>query len=280
MTIKAEQIQDNYHRFEIETGQGKKYHYTFSDVHFDNVKCDRELFKRQLDDQKAKGATMNCHGDFFCLMQGKYDPRSNKSALRPSNLSDNYIESVVDEAVEFMLPYAENMLMFSLGNHETSVSSRIEFNILKYFVEKLNAKAGTNIQLGAYAGYFTITYNNSGRKRAVDFGYSHGNWGGIISKGTQSVARYGMVYPDADIFVSGHTHDAWIVVQPRITLNKNAQKVEIKNQLHIKTGTFKEEFLGGKGWAVERIAMPKSLGGAEIEINVMRDDVSYTAKLL
>lgn len=278
--IKAEQVQDNYHRFEVETSQGKKYHYTFSDVHFDNAKCDRELFKRHLDEQKAKGATMNCHGDFFCLMQGKYDPRSNKSALRVSNLSDNYIESVVDEAVDFMLPYAENILMFSLGNHETSVSSRIEFNILKFFVDKLNAKADTKIQLGAYAGYFCITYNSYGRKRVVNFGYSHGNWGGIISKGTQSVSRYGLIFPDADIFISGHTHDGWVMTQPRLTLNKFSNKVDIKNQLHIKTGTYKEEFGSGKGWAVERIAMPKHIGGAEIEINVTRDDISYTAKLI
>ena len=37
--------------------------------------------------------------------------------------------------------------------------------------------------------------------------------------------------------------------------------------MHVKTGTYKEEFAEGKGWAVERIAVPKYLGGCFVRVN-------------
>lgn len=145
MIVIPKKFQENLHYFEIQKGFGTTKLYSFSDVHFDNALCNRELFERHLKEAKKENGLMIFTGDFFCLMQGKYDPRSDKSALRTEHLGSGYLERVIDEAVEFMLPYAENILMFTLGNHETSVSNRIEINILKWFVEKLNSRAKTDI---------------------------------------------------------------------------------------------------------------------------------------
>ena len=54
--------------------------------------------------------------------------------------------------------------------------------------------------------------------------------------------RYSAIMPDCDVMFSGHTHDGWIVTQPRLRRNEYKQKVEVVNQWHIKTGTYKEEF--------------------------------------
>ena len=65
---------------------------------------------------------------------------------------------------------------------------------------------------------------------------------------------------NVDIMISGHTHDRWIVELNRLIPDPNRGRVINKSQFHVKTGTYKEEFEQGEGWAVERIGTPKSLG--------------------
>jgi hypothetical protein len=58
---------------------GKKFKlYLLSDIHWDNPHCDRVALKKHLTLAKEEGAKVAINGDFFCLMQGKYDPRRSK----------------------------------------------------------------------------------------------------------------------------------------------------------------------------------------------------------
>lgn len=254
----------NYFRFSFKTKSSKAdiNILTISDVHFDNIKCNRKLLKSHLDMIVELNGYITITGDLLCLMQGKYDPRSSKSALMAEHIGGNYIEKVIEDAVDFFAPYAKHILLISKGNHETSVSSRMEFDVLKYFIEKLNAKSGANVKLGEYSGYFQVEIDVNDYRRTVNFGYHHGAWGGVVSKGTQGANRFGLIYPDADVFFTGHTHDGWVLAVPRLRLKAQQEKMIVENQWHVKTGTYKEEFEDGKGWAVERIVMPKFLGGA------------------
>lgn len=272
----------NYHRFEIDLKSTKEKHFLFtcSDVHFDNPKCNRELFFEHLDLAVKRNSLIAITGDFFCFMQGRYDPRGTKTDVRPEHMAGNYVDLVINEAAEKMKKYAKYIIIISRGNHETSVSKRLETDVMERFVERLNLLAGSSVQVGAYTGYYTLSFNNHGRFKTIDIGYSHGNWGGVITKGTLSVVRYAAMMPDCDIMFSGHTHDGWIVPQPRLIKNQQKKKVEIKNQWHVKTGTYKEEFDKGDGWAVERIAMPKYLGGAWTEFSFRKNhDISFTINL-
>lgn len=259
---KATQYQNNYHRFEIEVSSKEEVNlFTTSDWHFDNPKCNRELLFKHLDEAKSKNALIAITGDLFCLMNGRYDPRRSKSAIRPEHNKDNYLDLVINDTAEKLRPYAKNIILVSRGNHETSVSQRMETDITTRFVERLNALEGTNIQVGNYTGYYTLNFTyGGGNNKSLNIGYSHGNWGGVITKGTLSVVRYASYMPDCDIMFSGHTHDGWIMSHPRLKRNDRKKSVEVQNQWHIKTGTYKEEFASGNGWAVEKIAMPKYLG--------------------
>ena len=277
--IKSEKYQGNYHRFTFDCGATDTINFfNTSDWHFDNPKCNRKLLFKHLDEAMEKNAYIVITGDMLCLMQGRYDPRRSKSSIRPEHNVDNYLDMVINDTVEKLRPYAKNILLISSGNHESSVSLRMETNILDRFVERLNTLEGTNIQRGEYTGYYTLSFGYRGKnsKKTLDVGYSHGNWGGIITKGTLSVVRYAAIMPDCDVMFSGHTHDGWIVPQPRLVKNYNKKKVEVKKQWHIKTGTYKEEFEKGKGWAVERIAMPKYLGSCFTEVKYKKSkDLSY-----
>ena len=268
--IAARKHQSNYHSFDIECeSKDTKHLFVCSDVHFDNPKCDRELFFKHMDRAKDLGAMIVITGDLFCLMQGMYDPRKNKSAIRPEHNKDNYLDLVINDTASKFVPYAKNILLISRGNHETSVSKRVETDIMERFVERLNLLAGSSIQVGNYRGYYTLNffYKRGASCHPVDVGYSHGNWGGVITKGVLSVVRNAAIMPDCDIMFSGHTHDSWVVTQPRYSKNVIKKTVEITKQWHVKTGTYKEEFAEGKGWAVEKIGMPKHLGGAFVKFS-------------
>lgn len=281
MNIKAKKYQGNYHRFEIPPTENKKaWLFTCSDVHFDNPKCNRKLFFKHMDLAVERGAMIAITGDLFCLMQGKYDPRGSKSGIREEHNGDNYLDLVINDTAQKFKKYAKNIILISRGNHETSVSKRAETDIMERFVERLNLLAGSNIQIGQYTGYYTLSFGyGSTSNHTIDIGYSHGNWGGVITKGTLSVVRYASYMPDCDIMFSGHTHDGWIVTHPRLRKNTHKKTVDVVNQWHVKTGTYKEEFAGGKGWAVERIAMPKYLGGCFTEFDVKKHGVEFQCTL-
>lgn len=279
--IESQKFQSNYHhfKFDCESRDTLKL-FVSSDWHFDNPKCNRKLLFKHLDEAMRIDAKIIVTGDLFCLMQGAYDPRKAKSDIMQEHNGNNYLDLVINDTAEKLKPYAKNIMLISRGNHETSVSRRSETDIMERFVERLNLIAGSNIQVGNYTGYYTMQFNNSGSKFSLNFGYSHGNWGGVITKGTLSVVRMASIMPDADIIFSGHTHDGWIMNHPRLVRNHNKKKVEVKSQLHVKTGTYKEEFEGGGGWAVEKIAMPKWLGGCFGTINYnSKEGIDYTFTL-
>lgn len=229
-----------------------------SDVHWDNPKCKRKLFNKHLEMAKEKNAKMLSFGDFFCFMQGKYDPRSNKSDIRPEHNVKNYLDAVIQSATEELTPYKDQLLLFADGNHETSILNRLETDPTRRLVEGL----GKGVYKGGYQGYirFSFEHESGGSIQSYILYFHHGKWGGVVTKGTLSAARYAAFVPDADLIVSGHTHDKWLMEIPRYRLKRNG-KLTIEPQVHLKCGTYKEEFAKDGGWAVERIVTPKSLGG-------------------
>jgi len=259
----------NFHRYVIDKD---KYSFTkefllTSDWHFDNPKTNRKLIFEHLEEAKKKDALIIINGDLLCLMQGKYDPRKNKSSILAEHNGDNYLDLVINDTANKLIPYAHNILQINSGNHESSVSSRTETDVLMRLVERINTLANSNIQLGAYMGYINLSfeYKKMSRK-ALNIAYDHGHWGGVITKGALAVSRHASIFPDADVVMSGHTHDGWIMTHNRYIMNQNSGKVEIKKQWHIKTGTYKEEFDKGIGWAVEKIGMPKHIGSCWMKV--------------
>ena len=57
----------------------EKLVYFTSDVRFDSARCYRESLKRHLDEAKKLGASISIFGDWFDAMQGRFDPRRDKS---------------------------------------------------------------------------------------------------------------------------------------------------------------------------------------------------------
>lgn len=71
--------------------------------------------------------------------------------------------------------------------------------------------------------------------------------------------------PDADIILSGHTHDSWVREVARIRLNRDgSQRHDI--QTHIKLPSYKDDYGDGfSGWAATKGMPPKPSGAVWLE---------------
>jgi UDP-2,3-diacylglucosamine pyrophosphatase LpxH len=247
-----------------------------SDLHWDNPHCDREMLKRHLDYCLEEDIPVIINGDMFCLMQGRGDNRRNKSDIRPEHNNARYLDSIIETAVEWFLPYAHIIKLIGYGNHETAIIKFQETDILQRFVDLLNYKAGSNIQTGGYGGWLVIKQASGwGSSYSTKVKYFHGSGGGgIVTKGAINLTRALETYENFDVFTMGHIHENSCRNDVRDTIDHHSVGGYVlkQKQLHLMlTGTYKEEYGdGSQGWHVERGAPIKPLGGRILTIKIIR----------
>jgi hypothetical protein len=238
-----------------------------SDIHWDNPKCDWNQLKKDLDYCKENDIPVMINGDMFCLMQGKGDRRGNKSDIRPEHNNAKYLDSIVETAVEWFLPYAHILTVIGYGNHETAIIKWQETDILQRFVDLLNYKAGSSVYTGGYGGWLVVRQHISENiNTSFKIKYFHGSGGGgVVTKGALNLTRALEMYEDFDVFTMGHIHENASRNDVRDTISYNTKQGyrQEHKQIHLMlTGTYKEEYGdGSKGWHVERGAPVKPTGG-------------------
>jgi len=258
----------------------------FSDIHWDNPKCDWALLKHDLDYCLKNNIPVMFNGDTFCLMQGAYDFRKVKSDIRPEHNNARYFDSIVETAVDFFLPYANLITVIGYGNHETSIIRKHETDIIQRFVTLLNYKAGSNIMTGGYGGWFIVNQKvRANTRMATKIKYFHGNGGGgIVTKGALNLTRAMESFEGYDVFTMGHIHENSARNDVRDSISFQPTKGYYFNhkQIHsMITGTYKEEYMDGAyGWHVERGAPMKPVGGRVLTIEYARiiDNGDYYAR--
>lgn len=237
-----------------------------SDIHLDNPKCDRQMLAKHLDQMAESNGYALFFGDVLCLMQGKKDRRGDKGSIRPEHQGGNYFDLVFDESAQWLKPWQDRILVMGDGNHETAVLSNQEIDPLENVCRRMR-DTGSKVEHMGYQGFVRFSFYkelNSCVRRCTLF-FHHGAWGGVVTKGTMGGGRYASVAPDADILVNGHNHEKTIVSHPCYRINQSG-RAWLENRWHLQTGTYKQEFGGIGGWAVERIVMPKSLGGIWLDL--------------
>lgn len=258
----------------------------FSDIHWDNPKCDRKTLVKDLDYCLANEIPIHINGDLFCLMQGRGDRRSNKSDILPEHNNARYLDSVINTAVEFFAPYAHLITVIGYGNHETAIIKWQETDVLQRFVDLLNAQTGSKVYTGGYGGWFIVTqsYNGTSRK-TTKIKYYHGSGGGgIVTKGAINLTRALETYEDFEVFTMGHIHENSCRNDVRDTVDHDLNGYHLRQkQLHMMiTGAYKEEYVDGAfGWHVERGAPVKPIGGRILEISLrieQKDGIRTTIK--
>lgn len=244
-----------------------------SDVHNDNPHCDRALLHKHFQEARERDAGIIDNGDWFCAMQGKWDKRANKNDLRPEHQRGDYFDALVTTSDDLLVKeekVGDLLLVRGMGNHETSVLKKHETNLTERLVERLRMRGCPNVYLGGYSGYivFEVTYSGT-RRTPIKLFYHHGfGGGGPVTRGVIQTNRQAVFLADADIVLTGHTHDSWQVPIARVKLNQDNTQVVHTRQVHVRGAGYKEEYGDGyAGWHVERGAGPKPTGALWLRIS-------------
>jgi len=104
--------------------------------------------------------------------------------------------------------------------------------------------------------------------------YDHGSGGSApVTRGVIKTNRRAVMVPDADIVLSGHIHERWVVNVPRIRLSPTKAEERYEEQIHASSGTYKRESLQ-EGWAAEKGFAPPAVGGLWLEMAYKRREKS------
>jgi hypothetical protein len=246
-----------------------------SDAHHDAVGSDRELEEKHLRQALERKAYILDIGDLFDCMQGRYDKRADRSALREEYQHGPYLDRLVDVAAHRYAPFLERWLLMSPGNHETSVAKHNDTNLTERLYARLKPAAPL-LQLGTYQGFVRIRIKRAkARVGNLTIAYHHGFGGSApVTRGVIQTNRMAISYPDADIVWSGHTHTEFYLSIARIRLNFT-DVVERDEQIHLRSPGYKEDTAKGEGWAVEKGFMPQSLGAWWLKVWLECERPSY-----
>ena len=268
----VEQIGRNVHRISFTTKgrQDECWCLLRSDCHHDNPSSLNDLEELHLSQAKERGAAVIDNGDAFCSMQGRWDKRSDKSALKPEHQVDNYLDALVSTYADFLEPYADSLAVMATGNHETSILKHHETNLTTRLCERLRTKTGATLFDGSYTGwvFFSITRGtpkpgNRHPRRTVKLWRTHGYGGGApVTKGTIQTNRRAVYLPDARVVLSGHTHSEFVLPLQRLRVSNNG-KVSQDTQWHIQLPSYKDSFKDGYSygnWAIEKGMAPQTTG--------------------
>ena len=241
------------------------------DRHHDNPRSDNAMEKRHLELARERKAIVIDGGDLFCAMQGKYDPRSNKSDLKPEHQTGDYLDKLVTTAADFYGEYADLFAIMGTGNHETAILKRHETNLTERLVQTLNDRHKTNIRVGGFSGWVKFQILVYGQTCTTNLWYHHGYGGDApVTKGVIQTNRQAVYLPDAHIVATGHTHNEWQFPIPRIRLTSHGT-IYHDEQLHLKVPSYKEEYVDGfNGWHVERGAPPKPIGAIWLRFSAFK----------
>ena len=235
-----------------------------SDLHWDNPKCDRVLLKNHLDEAVKRDAKIILNGDTFCMMQGKYDPRRSKKDILPEHNKANYIDAVIQDAVNWFGPYKDHILVVGYGNHETAILKALETDPIQRFVDLFNTTHGAEIHAGGYGGVvdFKFQLSAEGHRRKWTLRYYHGfGGGGIVTKGVIQDQRMMSFMEGYDCIWQGHVHELYHHINPVEVYDSHQKKIKIRDVHQIRTSSYKEEYEDGfGGFHIERGRPPKPLG--------------------
>lgn len=178
-------------------------------------------------------------------------------------MTGDYLDKLVETAIEWHGPWAELFIRIGKGNHELSIKNKHETDLIERLVAGLNGKYRTAIQAGGFTGWVQFRFEDTRTQKIkrINLWYMHGfGGGGPVTKGTIQTARRAAYVPDANIICTGHIHEEWSLTTVRDRINHRGKQYR-DEQLHLQIPTYKDEYKDWKeGWSVEGGTPPKPIG--------------------
>jgi len=180
-----------------------------SDSHIGHIDFDRDRFLSDMEIAKRKNAKIILNGDILDLITVRDAKRYRKSGDRYPGI-DALVNKQIEDAAAILEPYAKNIVMIGVGNHEGTYVHWNGYDPISGLITLLNMKTGSQIRHGGYEGFIVIRLyrENKGEQGAIKrytIFYNHGQGGSSeITKGTIDLSRRS--YINADLIVLGHKH--------------------------------------------------------------------------
>lgn len=232
-----------------------------SDLHLDHPRCDRELIASHLSAAMKNGAQVFFGGDIFDLMQLRNDPRRSFSGLKKEYAVDEYLDTVFDDAVSFLRPFARCIVAIATGNHELTVVRHASSDMVKRLCKVLKCEPLP------YRGW--ITLEGDGKEWAMYYAHGGGSNNSPVTKGVIDVNRQ-LAFVDADIIWNGHMHTSYIMPFTRETKDRARLGYAIRTPSYVKSTASGSDYAALKGMS------PNPIGCAVVELS---KEISVQLKL-
>lgn len=257
-----------------------------SDLHIGSKGHDIDLCRAEFDKAVNHGYQILINGDWgeFIISgdRKRYHPGGDKYN------ADNPINRTIDEAVEFLTPYAKSIVFIGHGNHEVSVSKFHGLDVTQSLIALLNHKTGSNIKHGQYRGMVRFQFHcgKNGKRCSVTMAYNHGQGASAeITRGAIGLNRMMSSY-DAQIFWTGHSHTKLCLPCENVVAMSANGDIITKERKGIVTGayvktvhTYDAQAEGyGISYGEERMRTIQSTGGYFLTFDAHRSGNDITIK--
>jgi len=232
-----------------------------SDVHFDSPECRRAQVLEHMQEAKDLGGHILRFGDSMDATQGPHDPRQSAAGKDPEDQGiEAYYDRLVERAVAFHAPFAEQMLFSAMGNHETSILIHSGTDLNERCCRWLREQHQSAVLSAPYRGYIRFLFNFYGSERYSRLLlYEHGRGKGSAtrSKGLLDADIRQCDFGEADFYVSGHNHNSWTNANGKEHVSQ-AGAVDVVDAWHINVPSYRNE----EKWEQRRGARLKPVHGA------------------
>ncbi|MCX7940141.1 MAG: hypothetical protein N2545_12000, partial [Thermoflexales bacterium] len=206
------------------------------------------------------GAKVIIGGDLLDAMQSRHDPRRSFAGLKPELARDDYVDALVDYALQVLKPYKSSIAAICDGNHETHIAKLTQSYVLERIARALGCE---------HLPYRTlITVETDGREWRIWYAHGAGTHHAPVTLGVIDVARQ-MAYADADVIWNGHTHSAYAIPLARVHGDTTRLVWAIRTPSYLR-------WRAGSAWQDERGFAPQPRGCALLRF----DGESVSAQLL
>lgn len=182
-----------------------------SDLHIGAHNVNYDAIYADLKDAADNGDRILINGDVLDLILPSDSKRYSPDALHPRlHGRRDVLSAGVEMAAEILSPYANQIDMIGLGNHEDAVTKYHSVDPIMMLIDKLrvDCKDGHEIAYGGYTGFvdYRISFPGTGGKRMVIY-YHHGSGGASpVTKGIIDFDRKAS-WVDSDVVWLGHKHN-------------------------------------------------------------------------
>jgi hypothetical protein len=227
-----------------------------NDVHLDSIFCKRDKFFEHC--EMADKIILS--GDFWDLMEGKFDKRAHK---KDPDLQGHYINDLVKLGSKHLSKYKDKIIGWNKGNHELSFEKFSDVSITDFVCDNLGISP---IKKGMHGYYiFKFRYkgheNKNGNSKVFYFTHNTG-MNGRRSKGSLAADILAGERPSADIWIGEHSHRG-VIVPLKVEHLSNSNTLKYKRKYFCQSLTYKaaDEDKNGESFEINKGAGLLPTGG-------------------